>query len=108
MDAYTIVDSREADGTCLAGYLPAVTYHQIVAKLGKGESCDDGKVRRQWTIRLASGKVATIYDWKEHAPLSALTYWHVGASWYDAIEARYETVRAVAEILGTECQPARF
>ena len=75
----------DTEGTCLQGYVD-VTYERLVAKLGKprryarvmcdGENLE--KVQVEWAIKFEDGKVATIYDWKDHRKPEQIGRWHIG------------------------------
>lgn len=69
------------------GYLVlslSATYLELVGKLGEPKcgASADGKARVEWHIRLnnAHNTEFSIYDWKEDAPITEVTRWHVGGT----------------------------
>jgi hypothetical protein len=71
MSLKVIKNKKEAlsltHGTSLKGYLPGVTYNELVEAFGeplfKPEDSGDGKVNFEWVFKF-EGEVFTIYDWK--------------------------------------------
>ena len=93
-----------AHGTSLKGYLPGVTYNDLVNAFGeplfKPEDSGDGKVNFEWVFKF-NGEVFTVYCWKEEENYSRLMLgkngersFHVGGKTYsgDFIEYIEQTV----------------
>lgn len=88
-DSYTTLTptqvNSKANGTSLSGYLPKVTYRQLVEILGEptyNEPSGDNKVQREWVLEDEDGDVFTVYDWKtydEFYTTNHNTRWHVGS-----------------------------
>lgn len=75
---FTKTTREEAIGTSYQG-LTRTTYTELCQIFGQPEGpTSDGKVQAQWTIKIASCVVATIYDYKEDQPARNILQWHVG------------------------------
>jgi len=61
----------------------------------------DDKTNFEWEGETESGKVFTVYDWKEYRPLSNTedVRWHIGGfNYLDTMEAREEILEAIIKI----------
>ena len=61
----------------------------------------NGKTNFEWEGETESGKVFTVYDWKEYRPLSNTedVRWHIGGfNYMDTMEAREEILEAIIKI----------
>ena len=79
-----ITRTLDIDGTFLQGTIEA-TYAELVHAFGLPERWDDPKVSTEWDL-LIDGTVATIHDWKDHAPAEQITTWSVGGHNRAALE----------------------
>ena len=76
----------DVDGTHLVGYIKGVPYATLVKLFGKSGKGDGYKVDAEWDLTLKSGKVATIYNWKNGKGycgpsglnVDAMTDWNIG------------------------------
>ncbi len=89
-DRFVVDGTASVDGTYLVGSIHT-SYAELVDAFGEPLPGDDYKVSSEWIIRdTLSGKVFTIYDWKEtdlyreDLPTvekfrsSGRTTWHIG------------------------------
>ena len=61
----------------------------------------NGKTNFEWEGETESGKIFTVYDWKENRPLSNTEdiRWHIGGfNYMDTMEAREEILEAIIKI----------
>jgi hypothetical protein len=87
------------NGTSLQGYVDA-KYEDLMRVFGPPHTNGDGyKVDAEWCLVLESGKVATIYNYKDGhnynqgggLTIELITDWHIGGT----TEAVVEEVRAI-------------
>jgi hypothetical protein len=88
MSGFTKAKRGASNGTSLQGYIQ-ISYAELIAVLGLPHTNGDGfKVDAEWVIELASGRVATIYNYKDGKnynrgnglPVEDITDWHVGGT----------------------------
>ena len=80
-------DAEEVYGTSLMGYIEA-SYAKIVSIFGIPDDGDGYKVDAKWGIKLTSGHIATIYNYKdgknyngeEGTDVELITDWHIGGN----------------------------
>ena len=82
--AKKISDINRANGTSFHGIEFTATVNQIVSILGEPsieENTGSDKVNFKWDCETESGKVFTIYDWKEYRKINRdePIDWHIGA-----------------------------
>jgi hypothetical protein len=76
---------KKTNGTSLSGYLPKVTYSQLVEIFGEptlGEPSGDNKVQKEWVFEDEDRDIFTVYDYKtydENYTMYENTDWHVGS-----------------------------
>ena len=97
---FTIALESEANGTFLQGYVQA-DYRKLKEIFGEPTESDGYKSDAEWIIRLKSGEVATIYNYKdgknyrgdEGLTLDQITDWHIGGKNPSVVEAVKEILQ---------------
>lgn len=56
----------------------------------------DGKTQCEWVLQTPSGKVVTIYDWKQSVPIQMVEWWHLGAKDHDSAAELSEYIEQTA------------
>lgn len=86
LDIFTNSPAVDVVGTCLQGYIHT-SFDRLVETFGEPTITDsgDGKTRVEWRLKFSDGTIATIYDWKEHQPLEAVSEWHIGGESHQAV-----------------------
>ena len=79
------LSSKSPTGTSWHGHTITATPNQLIEALGEPQyGYNDGqdKSNFDWVCETESGKVFTIYDWKEYTPLKmdSVYSFHVGAN----------------------------
>jgi hypothetical protein len=74
------------DGTSYQGLIKS-TYTELCSIFGQPYvGSGDGKVQRQWALKIADSVIATIYDYKEDTPYRDILVWHVGGKTKDVVQ----------------------
>jgi len=96
--------TKLTNGTAFYNTTLVATINDLKKVLGspvyKDNSGED-KINFEWEGETESGKVFTLYDWKENRPLSNTEdiRWHIGGfNYMDTMEAREEILEAIIEI----------
>lgn len=77
---------KEASGTSYQGII-TMKYPELCAIFGQPEGpSGDAKTQAQWTIEIAGGVVATIYDYKEEQEARDIMQWHIGGRTKDVVQ----------------------
>ena len=83
---FKTIKRSEANGTSYQGLIK-IKYPELCAIFGQPEEgSGDGKVQAQWTLEIAGGVIATIYDYKEDQPPRELMVWHIGGKTKDVVQ----------------------
>lgn len=84
---FEVVAPEHGDGTHLQGEI-VTTYRRLCLVFGSPKDGDGIKTDAEWTIRLADGRIATIYNWKngkaylgeDGTPTHMIGNWHIGGT----------------------------
>lgn len=100
--ARKISNTSKANGTSFHGIEFTATVDQIVSILGEPsieENTGEDKVNFEWICETESGKVFTIYDWKEYRRIDRdePIDWHIGAHGSFGSESGESTSRTAKE-----------
>jgi len=96
--------NKEADGTSFHNTTVTASVAELKAVCGEPDyDSNDGqdKVNFEWTMETSTGKVFTIYDWKEYRSISESEQieWHIGGhSGSDTSQAADELQAALDEL----------
>ena len=101
---------KSTSGTSFHDTTIICTANQLIAMIGKPQYDVNGfgldKINFEWECETQSGKVFTIYDWKEYRELdpNEKIKWHIGGfSFMDTMEAKDELI---AQIIKNKLQNA--
>lgn len=78
------VSFKETEGAGLVGYVET-SYAELVRVFGAPDHLYADKARVEWRLRFPDGTIATIYDWKEQAPIERVLIWNIGGRDQNAI-----------------------
>lgn len=96
--------TKITEGTSFHNTTLVATINDLKKVLGEptySDNTGDDKVNYEWEGETESGKVFTVYDWKEYHPLSNTedVRWHIGGfNYLDTMEAREEILEAIIKI----------
>jgi hypothetical protein len=80
------VKQSQGFGTVYQGLI-TIKYSELCAIFGPpDDGTDDGKVQADWTINIAEGVIATIYDYKEEIEPRQILQWHIGGKTKDVVQ----------------------
>ena len=95
---------KSTAGTSFHNTVLVATINDLKKVLGEPiyvDNTGDDKVNYEWNGETESGKVFTVYDWKEYHPLSNTEdiRWYIGGfNFMDTIEAHDEIIEAIIKI----------
>jgi len=97
--------TQSTNGTSFHSHEFLASVEDIIAILGEPlweDNTGEDKTNFQWEAETESGKVFTIYDWKEYRPISRTEEisWHIGGhSAMDTSEALQEIEKAIGSLV---------